>query len=430
LLLADYLKSLMTGQNLPADLTVQASTSPLLRAAAIGGKAPTGTVFANAFLAGAGSADQSASMLPLPPQVAGAVSQAGQLAINPPRPVASPDFGMSMFLWGQPGTTERDLKIASGANFGWQKTLFQWRDIERDGKGKFNWAEADRVVAASHKAGIKIIARLDFQPSWARLDGAFNGPPDNYQDFWDFVSAFTARYKPGSAVGSVDAIEIWNEVNLNREWGMQPINQQQAADYVRLLSGAYRAAHTANPQIVVITAGLSPTGVKTAEAWDDVEYLQWLYDAGMKGGVNYDVLGAHGNTQAPEVEVELNSLPAFGHPSFYFRRVEQLREVQVRNGDANRQIWLLEFGWTADTIHPNFAWFAVSEEKKAANIVKAFQYAKQNWSPWIGVMTLWTLPDPNWGPDREEYWWAIANPDGTARAALTAIKTARLNGQI
>ena len=81
--------------------------------------------------------------------------------------------------------------------------------------------------------------------------------------------------------------------------------------------------------------------------------MQWMFDAGLKGGVNYDVLGAHGNTQAPVVDAVANppSLPAFGDASFYFRRIEQLRDVQVKNGDADRQIWLLEFGWTADKIH-------------------------------------------------------------------------------
>ena len=336
---------------------------------------------------------------------------------------------MSMFLWGQPSTTERDLKIASGVNFSWQKTLFKWADIEANCKGCFDWSEADRVVKASNKAGIKIIARLDFQPAWARRDGARNGPPDNYQDFWDFVSAFATRYKTGSSIGTVDAIEVWNEPNLDREWGMQPINQLQAADYVRLLTGAYRVAHEANPQIVVITAGLSPTGVKTTEAYDDVEYLQWLFDAGLKGGVNYDVLGAHGNTQAPEVEVALNSLPAFGHPSFYFRRVEQLREVRSRTAMPIARSGCSSSAGRPIRSIPNYAWFAVSEEQKAVNIVKAFQYAKQNWAPWIGVMTLWTLPDPTWTPEREEYWWAIANPDGTARAALTAIRERSLAGR-
>jgi hypothetical protein len=39
-------------------------------------------------------------------------------------------------------------------------------------------------------------------------------------------------------------------------------------------------------------------------------------------------------------------------------------------------------------------------------------------------MFVWTLPDPSWNPQREEYWWAIANPDGTPRPALTAILSA------
>jgi hypothetical protein len=344
--------------------------------------------------------------------------------------VSSPDYGLSMFLWGQQPTTDRDLKIASGVNFHWQKTLFQWREIEGAAKGVYDWSEADRVVKASTANGIKIIARIDFQPMWARKDGARNGPPDNYQDYADFISVFANRYRPGSALGTVDAIEVWNEVNIDREWGNQTINRQQAADYVNFLTLAYRAAHAAQPNVVIITAGLSPTGVKSNQAWDDAEYMQWLFDAGLKGGVNYDVLGAHGNTQAPEVEAGFNSLPAFAHPSFYFRRIEQLRDIQVKAGDADRQIWLLEFGWTADTIHPNYAWFAVSEDKKADNIVKAYQYAKLHWAPWIGVMTLWTLSDPSWTPDREEYWWAINNPDGSARAALNAVKAARLSGSL
>jgi hypothetical protein len=293
-------------------------------------------------------------------------------------------------------------------------------------KGCFDWTESDRVVKASTQAGVNIIARLDFQPAWARKDGATNGPPDNYQDFADFVSAFVSRYRAGSSNGRVAAIEVWNEVNLDREWGGQTINAQQAADYVRLLGLAYSAAKAADPNVVVVSAGLSPTGTTNGHAADDVQYLQWLYDAGMRG--KFDVLGAHGNTQAPEVDAPLNSLKNFPHPSFYFRRVEQLREVMVRNGDSDKRVWLLEFGWTSDTIHPNYSWFAVNEDKKAANILTAFQYARDHWQPWIGVMTLWTVPDPTWTTEREEYWWAITNADGTARPAYTNILKARANG--
>jgi hypothetical protein len=331
-----------------------------------------------------------------------------------------------MFIADRPDTTERDVHMATSAGFHWQKSLFAWRDIEGAGKGTFDWTDSDRVVRASNAAGLKIIGRLDFEPMWARKDQAHNGPPDNYQDYWDFVWAFVTRYRQDSPIGHVDAIEIWNEPNLDREWGNQPINAASAADYVRLLDGAYQAAHAANPSIIVISAGLSPNGVTDGHSADDVQYLQWMYDAGLQG--KFDVLGAHANTQAPEVGVPLGFLKAFPHPSFYFRRIEQLREVMVHRGDAAKQMWLTEWGWTADTVHKAYAWFAVTEDKKAANIVEGFQYARENWSPWIGVMAVWTLPDPTWTKDNEEYWWAIANPDGTPRPAYELIRDDRMSG--
>jgi polysaccharide biosynthesis protein PslG len=417
LLLTDYLKGLLTGDLLPDDLAAEAASSPLLRAVPAHHDLHA-TAFGDAFTVQSPQAPPPPTAAPAPPPQAAAA----------PVSASSPDYGMSMFLWGHPDTTGRDLKLVTDLGFRWQKTLFQWRAIEGGCKGCFDWTEADRVVKASAAAGVNTIARLDFQPTWARKDGASNGPPDNYQDYADFVSAFVSRYGAPSTIGRVAAIEIWNEVNLDREWGGATINQQQARDYVRLLSAAYSAAKTADPSVTVITAGLSPTGVTNGHSADDVTYLQWLFDGGIKG--HYDVLGAHGNTQAPEVDAAPGSLGAFPHPSFYFRRIEQLRDVMVKNGDADKRVWLLEFGWTSDAVHPNYSWFAVSEDKKAANIVKALQYASQKWQPWIGVMTLWTLPDPGWTPDREEYWWAITNADGSPRAAYTALLQARRGGAL
>jgi len=332
-----------------------------------------------------------------------------------------------MFIWDQPTTTARDLHLATDAGFHWQKSLFQWRKIEGAAKGQFDWTESDRVVRASADAGVRIIARLDFEPEWARADQAHNGPPDDYQDYWDFVSAFVTRYNSASTIGRVHAIQVWNEPNIDREWGNQTIGPDSAADYVRLLRGAYRAAHAAQPDIVVLSAGLSPTGVTDAHSADDLEYLKWMYRAGLSG--SFDALGVNANAQAPKVAAAFGSLKDFPHPSFYFRRVEQLRQVMVDNGDEAKKVWLLEWGWTADTVHPAYKWFAVTEQAKADNVVEAFQYARTNW-PWIGVMVLWTLADPTWDTNREEYWWAVTNPDGTARPAYTSVLTARRSGRL
>src|SRR5260221_2587435 len=176
--------------------------------------------------------------------------------------------------------------------------------------------------------------------------------------FGQLLSALVSRYKAGSSIGRVQAIEVWNEPNLAREWGNQAINVGSAADYVRLLGGAYLAAHAADPNIVVLSAGLSPTGVTDGHSADDLDFLKWMYAAGLKG--KFDALGAHANAQAPEVAADLGSLKGFPHPSFSFRRVEQLRQAMVDNQDSAKQIWLVELSGTSDKVHPAYARFAVS----------------------------------------------------------------------
>jgi hypothetical protein len=275
-----------------------------------------------------------------------------------------------------------------------------------------------------------VIARLDFQPWWARADQVRNGPPANYQDFADFVYAFVARYATDSTIGRVHAIQVWNEPNLAREWGEQPISAQSAGDYVRLLGLAYHAAHGADPGVTVISAGLSPTGTFDGSAQPDDEYLRWMYAAGLKGGVHYDVLGANANAQCACVEAAPGSVTGFSHPSFYFRRVEQLREIMVANGDGAQQIWLMEFGWTTDKLNPSYAWYATDEATKSEAIVAAFKYARANWAPWIGVMALWTIADPAWVPSQEQVHWAITNPDGTPRPAYERLLQARQSGEL
>jgi hypothetical protein len=64
----------------------------------------------------------------------------------------------------------------------------------------------------------------------------------------------------------------------------------------------------------------------------------------------------------------------------------------------------------------------VDESTKANRIVRAYQYAKTHWAPWIGVMSLIYVANPDWTNADEKYWWAITNPDGTPRPAYLALK--------
>ena len=43
-------------------------------------------------------------------------------------------------------------------------------------------------------------------------------------------------------------------------------------------------------------------------------------------------------------------------------------------------------------------------------------------------MLVWNIPDPTWGPQDEQYWWGITNPDGSPRPAYLALRSARRSG--
>ncbi|MCL5962070.1 MAG: cellulase family glycosylhydrolase [Chloroflexi bacterium] len=339
--------------------------------------------------------------------------------------MGSPDYGVHVFLWGNAPTTERDLKLVKDAGFNWVKQRFEWRYIEGNARGKYDWGEPDRIVEAISKAGLKTIARIDNQPKWARSDKVFpqDGPPDNIEDFANFISALVGRYK-----GRIQAYEIWNEPNLAREWGNK---QPNAAEYVNMLKAAYKAAKRADPDALIISAGLSPTTASGAIATPDAEYLQQMYAAGAKD--YFDLLGIHaaGYKAPPEMSPdEIAQDPKYNHGEpgagriYGFRHAEDLRDIMVKNGDADKQVAVLEFGWTSDDRPDSpYAWHAVSEQEKADYLVRAFKFAKERWYPWMGVMSAIYVPEPRWTKNDEQYYWSITNPDGSTRPAYEALKS-------
>lgn len=333
----------------------------------------------------------------------------------------SPGYGMQCFLWYKPEVATRDLQMVKQAGFGWVKQGAAWRDVEPQ-KGHYTWAQLDDIAKWTAEQGLNVLLRLDYQPAWAGGGYPTNGPPANYADFGDYCYAVASRYR-----GRFQAYEIWNEPNLAREWGGRPPNP---AEYAALLKVAYQRIKQADPNAIVVSAGLTPTGTNDATAMPDDVFLERMYQAmGGSSAGYFDVLGAHapGYKAPPEASpAQVAADPSLGGQRFFcFRRVEDLRAIMVRHGDAGKQVFITEFGWTSDPIHPEYAWHRVSEQEKADYLVRAYRYAKEHWSPWIGLMSLIYMVDPFWNEQHEQYWWAISDPgwpEFRPRPAYEALK--------
>jgi GH35 family endo-1,4-beta-xylanase len=314
---------------------------------------------------------------------------------------------MQVFVWWSDDViVERDIRLVAEAGFGWIKQNVGWRDVEKyEGLAPqdWDWALGDRVVRYAEQYGLKVLFRLDHQPVWT--GGWNNGPPRNLDDFGRFCGEMAAHYR-----GRVHAYQVWNEPNLAREWaGRRP----DPAEYVDLLQTCYLAVKSADPEAIVISAGLAPTGTDNEAAMPDDKFLRGMYEAGALP--YFDMLGLHapGYKAPPELSPdEAASNPEYGgQRAFAFRHVEDMRAIMEEYRDGEKQIAIVEFGWTSDPRPASaYHWHAVTEQQKAEYLVRAFRYAREHWSPWMGLMVVVYLADPSWTPDHEQYWWAITEP--------------------
>jgi hypothetical protein len=329
-------------------------------------------------------------------------------------------YGFNVYLNGD-GTgdafNQQTLNSVKGAQFSWIRIQVQWSQIER-APGQFDLLSLDRIVNAANANGIKIIASVVKAPGWADATGGIPADPTAYGTL---MQTLATRYN-----GKVQAWEIWNEENLATETG----GTVDVGRYINLLKAAYPAVKAGDSNAIVLFGGLTPTGVQDPSiAIDDVQYLRQVYQ--YNGGevkAYFDDLGAHpgSNNNPPDTLWPDNPGPGPGwqnDPSFYFRRIEQLRQVMIDNNDAAKQIWLTEFGWTTTNQAPGYEYGAqVSDQDQATYLVRAFEIARNQW-PWIGVMSVWNL---NYSvissPSDEKSPWAVLNSDWSPRPSYTALK--------
>ena len=187
----------------------------------------------------------------------------------PPPPVNVPTANVGNFELGGQTHTLANPQLMQYAGMNWVKFQHKWGvgDNPGDLAGRINNA---------HGNGMKVLLAIP---------GADHSNI-NYQAYADFVG--------GVAALGPDAIEIWNEMNIDREW---PSGQIDPAVYTtQMLAPAYNAIKAANPNVMVISGAPAPTGFFGGCSGNGCN--DDLYMAGMAaaGAANYmDCIGIHYN---------------------------------------------------------------------------------------------------------------------------------------
>ena len=311
---------------------------------------------------------------------------------------------------------QRTAEMVRQAGFQWVRFQVRWESLEPR-PGEWDFRPIDRVLPVYEAAGLSVLASVVGAPEWARAaNGGIVADPATFREA---MRRLASRYR-----GRIHAWEIWNEQNLAHELH-GPVRVQP---YCAVLRAGYEGVKAGDPEALVVFGGLTPTGVNDPTiAMDDVAYLEAFY--ALDGGSctrYFDVLGAHANATLNPPDTLWPERPGPGpgwrdHPSFYFRRVEQLRAVMERHGDR-RPVWITEFGWTTNNPAPGYEYGQyVSEEQQAEYLVRAFEIARTRW-PWVTGMFVWCLNFSTIvGPDDEKGPWSVLNPDWSPRPAYRAL---------
>lgn len=221
-----------------------------------------------------------------------------------------------------------------------------------------------------------------------------------------------ANYVGGLAALGADAIEAWNEPNLDREW---PTGQLDPAWYTQLLAQSYNAIKANNPNTYVISAALAPTGAEAAfpgAVINDNNYLAGMVAA---GALNYmDCVGAHYNEGI--VPPTWNS----GDPrsEYYTRYYGGMVNTYWGIVGGRRPICFTELGYLSPEgfgpLPPNFSWASnVTVAQQAAWLDQVMGMARN--SGRVRIVIIWNINFTNYGADPMAG-YAIMRPDGSCPA--------------
>lgn len=259
------------------------------------------------------------------------------------------------------------------------------------------------LIDAAHANGFKVLLGVV-------------GDPAHLGDLAGYAPQF-ASFVGGLASLGADAIEVWNEPNIDREWPAGSIN---GANYTQLLAPAYNAIKSANPNTIVISGAPAPTGFFGAAGCaaggcnDDV-FMQQMAAA---GAAQYlDCVGLHYN-EGIIPPSQTSGDPRGNYPTYFFSSMLNRGYSQF----GGKPVCFTELGYLSpegfDTPLPaSFGWAAnTTVAQQAAWLAEAATMAAQGGN--VRLMIVWNVDFPFWGSDPAGG-YAIFRPDQSCPACDT-----------
>jgi hypothetical protein len=258
---------------------------------------------------------------------------------------------------------------------------------------------ASGPIGAAHGQGFKILLGIVGEPNELAGGGG------------DYINQY-ANFLAGVARLGPDAIEVWNEPNIDREW---PTGQISGEAYVNILRPAYQAIKGANSGVMVISGAPAPTGAEAAfpgRVMNDNTFVGQMVAA---GGLQFmDCLGAHYN------EGIVSPTQRSGDPrdGYYTRYYWGMVDTYWSLSGGQKPLCFTELGFLTSEgyggLPGSFAWAQnVSLAQHAAWLAEAAALSSQSGK--VRLMIVWNVDFSNYGADPMAG-YAMIRADGSCPA--------------
>jgi len=261
-------------------------------------------------------------------------------------------------------------------------------------------------INAAHLNGFKILLGIVGTKEEMTSMG-FDAYSDAYAEFVGNV----ARLGP-------EAIEVWNEPNIDREW---PSGQVSPAQYTTLLQKSYEAIKAINGSVMVVSGAPAPTGFFggqcTPNGCDDDVFIRGMASA---GAANYlDCVGAHYNEGI--VAPSQRSGDPRGNSSHHSRYFFGMLDL-YHGAFGGKPVCWTELGYVtgegfSEGVPAGFAWGADNTLAEHAQWLGEAATLSAS-SGRVRLMIVWNVNFTDTAPDPSGM-YAILRPDGSCPACAT-----------
>lgn len=334
------------------------------------------------------NANLNVSDLPLkeaPPLVA---TNPGSGTTNPsPPPVVAPISNTGFELGGQ--VFGAPYNMMSYAGMTWIKKQYKW------GNGS-SAQDVAGLISEAHNAGFKILLSIPGSPYPSSLP--------NFSAYVEFLRGVASLPDPPNA------IEVWNEQNINAEW---PSGQIDPASYVNnMLKPAYNAIKSGNSSILVISGAPAPTGYFGggcgASGCDDAPYVAGMAAAGAASYM--DCIGIHYN----EGIISPNQTSGDPRSEHYTRYFWGMVNAYTNAFGGSRPLCFTELGYLTSegygSLPGNFSWAGnVTVAQQAQWLAEAASLSASSGK--VRLLIVWNIDSTTWGDDPQAG-YAIIRPGG------------------